>query len=236
MTTTANMDQIAQFNDMPDSTKGQNVKQEDGIFFEKTLPTTAPKIGIKYVGVEIVKVVAGGWAESEKIEIDDELWEMEMKGTVGDNAGGGETAAEVNAETKWKRCDQMTEKEKLAGFLQPRPIKIKFFRPYVKDSYYERELPEEEMDLGMENKYTDGGDMRVDAITPNKWAEKNGVLVGDLIIQINGNLIAGLEQKEVDSKLKGERPLKVQFKRPHPEKKEKVRSVSKETVHTSASV
>ena len=51
-------------------------------------------------------------------------------------------------------------------------------------------------------------------VKANGWALKNGVQVGDQLIQLNERLFEKLTEDQVLKLLAGPRPLKLQFKRP----------------------
>ena len=51
-------------------------------------------------------------------------------------------------------------------------------------------------------------------VKPGGWAIKNGVQVGDQLIQLNERLFEALTEDQVLKILAGPRPLKLQFKRP----------------------
>lgn len=153
-------------------------------YFELTAGKDVAKLGMRYVKTEIVHVVEGGWAAANKIEIDDEIWQV----------GGKDFVA-------------MTEDERLKSLTAPKPITIKFKRPKIKDTYYQIDC--HDIRLGM--RYVRN---TITEVKEGGWAIKNDVQVGDQLIQLNERLFEQLTEDQVLKILAGPRPLKLQFKRP----------------------
>jgi len=161
-------------------------------YYELTAGKDVTKLGMRYVKTEIVSIAPGGWAEKNKIEIDDEIWEINGKSFV-----------------------TMTQSQRLDALTGPRPLNLKFKRPKIKDSYYEIEC--HDVRLGM--RYVRN---TITEVKDGGWALKNGVKVGDQLIQLNDRLFESLTEDQVLKMLAGPRPLKLQFKRPASEHLDKV--------------
>lgn len=153
-------------------------------YFTLTAGEDVAKFGMRYVKTEVVHVAPGGWAEQNKIEIDDEIWK-------------------VNGVS----FPQMSDEDRLKVLTGPKPITIEFKRPKIKDTYYEVEC--HDIRLGM--RYVRN---TITEVKAGGWALKNNVQVGDQLIQLNERLFEKLTEDQVLKILAGPRPLKLQFKRP----------------------
>lgn len=153
-------------------------------FFEIVATPEDTKLGMRYVKTEIIHVNAGGFAERNGVEVDDEIWEIDGVS-----------------------FDSMTEKDKFTIFTTKRPITIKLKRPKYKDTYYELRCDAAKLGLKY-NKTT------ITTIVPGGWAAQNGVLRGDKLIEVNGELFEKLDEQRIYDILRGKRPLIMQFKRP----------------------
>lgn len=154
------------------------------IFFSAVVGPEVAKLGFRYVKTEVVHITPDSWAALAGVEIDDEIWEV------------------CGEEFK-----QMTEEEKFQALTAPKPIDIKFKRPKHKDSYYEVLCDEKLLGLKYSNQ-------TITSIVTGGFAERNGVLRGDQLLEVNGRLFEELNEAEIFAILRGPRPLTMQFKRP----------------------
>jgi len=153
-------------------------------FFEVTVEKEDGKLGFRYVNTEVVHVTPDSWAQKQGIEVDDEIMLI--------------NSTEVSG---------LTEKEKLDLFTGERPFTIKFKRPKYKDTYYELECNEAKLGFKY-NKLT------ITSVVPDGWAERNGIVRGDQLIEVNRQLFELLDEQKIFDLLRGPRPLTMQFKRP----------------------
>jgi len=149
-----------------------------------TLIADEPKLSMKFNGVEITTVIPGGWAERNRVEVDDEIYEV-----------GGQP------------FESMSRQEKLAALQAPRPISITFKRPAIKDSYYVVTLNEQKLGMGFKG-------AKVSSTQPGGWADRNGVFAGDEIAEIDGVGFNSLSDEAKVQAFKAPRPFDLKFKRP----------------------
>lgn len=149
-----------------------------------TVKCESDKMGFKFNGVEITTVTKGGWAESNGIEIDDEIFEVNGK------IFGGQTT-----------------EEQLRMLKGVRPLEIKFKRPIVKDSYYSLTVDGEKVGMGFRG-------ATVARIVDGGWASKMGILQNDEIVEVNGKGFSQLSTQEQIAMFGLPRPIVIRLKRP----------------------
>jgi len=144
----------------------------------------------------------------------------------------------------------LTPKE-LKVYMRQRPLKLRFERVAQqldedkRDSFLRKVVPPEETDEALADKDNAGparivafaydeqslgfkhsgiaplDTIEVTDVKPQAWAHKNGVLVGDELIAVNGKWISQLTDAKLKKALSKTRPLELTFERPKKRKKKK---------------
>ncbi|CAD7936948.1 unnamed protein product [Amoebophrya sp. A25] len=142
------------------------------------------RLGLKFNGIEVTTIFDNSWAQRAGIEIDDEIHL-------------------VNGQKFYT----MTREKKLEVLQGPRPLLIKLKRPEIKDAYYSLTLNELKLGMGFKG-------ARIINVSPEGWAERSGVIVGDEIVEIAGTGFFSLTDDQKIDLFKRPRPFDIRFKRP----------------------
>ena len=183
-------------------------------YFNVVVGKDTQKLALRFVKTEIVQIIPGGWAESQGLEIDDEIWAV-AKGDCND---------EDFDFGSFKGFLEMSEEERVKALTQEKPLTIKIKRPEIKDSYMNFECHEKKLGL----KYIR---TTITSVTAGSWADQNKIEPGDQLIMVNDRLFESLSEDEILKILTGPRPLRMQFKRPAKEHKDQDAIEDKEHWH-----
>lgn len=171
-----------------------------------TLTCTEKALGVNISGIEITGITPNSWGDRAGLQLDDEIRYV--------------NDVEIGSISKDK---------KLEVFKQSRPLTLKIKRPFIKDQYFDLVLNEQGLGLGFKGSV-------ITKVKEGLWAERNGIVNGDVIVEVGGVEFMGLNESSKINLFKKTRPINIKIKRPAQYKidAQKVRRESRKNANSNA--